>query len=430
MKKVLAIILSVLMLAVLFAGCTETAPASSGTDEPEQITLTFFTNRTDFVADGTYAAYLAEFQKTYPHINVDFQGLTDYANDILTLFNGGEYGDICMQEGIDAAEFPNYFVSFGTVDELKDKYIEAYLTGGSYYDGEVYGLACFGSVNGVVYNKKVFEAAGYTDDNLPKTPDEFLTCLQAIADNTDAIPLYTNTQAQWTLNDWESNAMVAATGDAEYRNNIVSSDAKAFAEGSAIYEIDKLLYDIVAAGLCEEDPFTSDWEACKGMINRGEIGCMVLGNWAIAQMKEADSNPDDIGYMPFPYTINGKQYCAGGCDKCYGISIHSEYQEEARLFVDFMINESGFAQKSGGISIVIGDEMPAGLELFADVTTVIPNPETEVGKLTAVEAEADIKLCDGARISNLVTAAKEGTPFETVIAEWDGYWSDAVASLS
>lgn len=447
MKKIIAMLLAVLMVVSLAAcGKTEAPAATEGNaannaqpnegnkapaNDGEKITLTFFTNRTDYVADGTFDAYEAEFQKTYPNVDIDFQGLTDYDNDILTLINGGEYGDICMIPGnMASTEFGNYFTSFGTPAELSDKYVEAYLTGGAYYDGQVYGLAAFGSVNGAVYNKKVFEAAGYTEENLPKTPEEFIECLRAIKEKTDAIPLYTNTQAQWTLNDWESLAMVSGTGDAEYRNNGVAADADAFAPGSALYNFDKILYDIVKEGLCESDPFTSDWEACKGMINRGEIGCMVLGNWAIPQMQAADANPDDIGYMPFPYSIDGKLYAPGGCDKCYGVNVNSKYQEEAMAFVEYMINESGMAQKSGGISIVIGDAMPAGLELFANVTTIIPSPETNSGHLADVEAESGMKLCDGARISEIVTAAQSGGDFDALVAEWQGYWADAVNVLN
>ena len=34
-------------------------------------------------------------------------------------------------------------------------------------------------------------------------------------------------------------------------------------------------------GLIEDDYTTTDWEGCKGMLNRGEIGCMVLGSCVI-----------------------------------------------------------------------------------------------------------------------------------------------------
>ena len=46
--------------------------------------------------------------------------------------------------------------------------------------------------------EEALEEAGITE--LPKTPDEFLEDLQKIKDNTDAIPLYTNFAADWTMN--------------------------------------------------------------------------------------------------------------------------------------------------------------------------------------------------------------------------------------
>ena len=30
-------------------------------------------------------------------------------------------------------------------------------------------------------------------------------------------------------------------------------------------------------------------------------------------------NAADIGYMPFPITVNGTQYASAGSDYCYGI---------------------------------------------------------------------------------------------------------------
>ena len=58
-------------------------------------------------------------------------------------------------------------------------------------------------------------------------------------------------------------------------------------------------------------------------MNNGEIGCMVLGSWEIPQIQSAGENSDDIAYMPFPITVNGKQYAAAGPDYCYGINVNS-----------------------------------------------------------------------------------------------------------
>ena len=65
------------------------------------------------------------------------------------------------------------------------------------------------------------------------------------------------------------------------------------------YAVYKILYDAVANGLTEDDYMTTDWEGCKGQINNGQIGCMVLGSWAFSQMVEAGDHGDDLGYMSF-----------------------------------------------------------------------------------------------------------------------------------
>ena len=57
---------------------------------------------------------------------------------------------------------------------------------------------------------------------------------------------------------------------------------------------------------------STDWESSKGRINSGEIATMVLGSWAVQQFKDAGPNPDDISYMPFPITVDGKRYAGAG----------------------------------------------------------------------------------------------------------------------
>ena len=56
---------------------------------------------------------------------------------------------------------------------------------------------------------------------MPKTPEEFLADLQLIKDNTDAIPLYTNFAAGWTMGAWDAYTDCAATGDPDFKNNMV-----------------------------------------------------------------------------------------------------------------------------------------------------------------------------------------------------------------
>ncbi len=430
MKRAVALILVAILLLSL-AACSK-IPASGnagGSEKKLSGKITYLTNRTDLDADGTYDALIAKFNETYPDVEVEVQSITDYAGEMAIRMQTEEYGDVLMlPNAVPNNELGKYFEPFGTVEELSGKYREGYLYS-KWFDNQVYGLAYMCTVNGVVYNKAVFEAAGITE--LPKSPEEFLDCLQKIKDNTDAIPCYTNANSGWPMDPWVDNSFGSATGNANYKNNEMPHDATAFTESNSHYIISKLLYDIVNRGLCEADPTTCDWEGSKLMINNGEIGCMVLGSWAIQQMKDAGEHADDIGYMPFPYSIDGKQYATSDTDYCYAINVHSKNKEAARAFVEFLVDESGLALANGGISLLKSDPMPAGLELFGDVEFVVNLPATSEneGLLDEVQQSSGITLYDnGQRLNTVIDIARgvSNQTFEEYMASLAEKWAAAV----
>ncbi|MCI6227195.1 MAG: hypothetical protein SPC78_01375 [Candidatus Faecousia sp.] len=46
--------------------------------------------------DGTLDGYIAEFQKLYPNISIQYEGITNYASDMTTRLTSNDWGDICM----------------------------------------------------------------------------------------------------------------------------------------------------------------------------------------------------------------------------------------------------------------------------------------------------------------------------------------------
>lgn len=454
LKFMLVVLLSLTMVMTAFAGCAASAdnadasqtpvttenvesPTTSEEEPTEAVlsgTIKFVTNRTDLDQDGTYEQYIAKFQEQYPDASIEIESITDYAGEMATRMQTEEYGDVLMiPDAVPASSYADYFEPWGTVEDVASErgYLEGYLYT-DWYDGQVYGLPYMNMVQGVIYNKAVFEEAGIAE--LPKTPEEFLNCLQQIKDNTDAIPYYTNANSGWPLDQFEDHCWGSLTGDPDYHNNGIASDKGAFSEGSSHYTAAKVVYDIISKGLCEDDPTTCDWEGSKPMLNNGEIGCMVLGNWAINQMKEAGDHPDDVGYMPFPFSIDGKQYATSGGDYSYAINVHSENKELAKAWVYFLIEESGLCLSQGGISLVATDPMPEGLEEFASVQFVVDHPATNenMGKLSEVEAESGIALYDnGVRMNRVVDAARGASSetFEEIMADLNQRWSDAIDAV-
>ncbi|MCR5215108.1 MAG: ABC transporter substrate-binding protein [Eubacterium sp.] len=389
------------------------------------------TDRDGAGGDGTIANYIAEFNKVYPNITVETEPITDYAQDSLLRLTTGDWGDIMFIPAVDKAELSEFFIPYGTVEEM-DQYIN--FANQWENEGQCYGIGYMGNAQGVLYNKKVFEEAGV--EKTPTTPEEFIAALKLIKDNTDAIPLYTNYAAGWTMGAWDAYLGSITLGDNTWMNQKFVHTANPFddpGDGTGAYSLYKILYDAVAEGLIEEDYTTTDWESCKSMLNNGEIGTMVLGSWAVAQMKAAGENPDDIGYMPFPITVNGVQYATAGPDYCYAISkdVDADHQAAAMVFVKWMVEESGWCDFEGGYPI--SKTAPSSFDF--STATILQDEAALAGEedfLNEMNAESELSFNAGgdAKIQQIVEAAATGSmSFDDIMKDWTTRWNDAQDSL-
>lgn len=389
--------------------------------------LKFVTHKTDAV-DDVFQEYIREFQKLYPNVTITYEGITNYADDIMTRLTTRDWGDICMiPTAINKNELGNFFVSYGDKAELEKNYI---LLNNYSYGGKVYGMPSQGNAQGVLYNRKVYEQAGVTET--PKTPDEFLAALQKIKDNTSAIPLYTNFSAGWTMTAWDAYTNINCSGDAEFTSTGLVHGTNPFSKKDDMtgpYAVYYPLYEAVKRGLTEDDPTTTDWEGSKGRMNNGEIGTMVLGSWSIKQVQEAGANSDDIGYMPFPITVDGKQYVNIAPDYCYAVNVNSTEDEKiaAMLYIKWLTEESDFAYDEGGIPIPVGAEYPAAYKDLeeAELLTEAPAPEGEEDLFNDINNDSEVGLNsspDGP--SKIVEAALAGRPtLDEIMEDWNARWT-------
>jgi len=408
---------------------------TTGTDITTEIKL--LTHRTDMAVDDyagkNWDAYLAEFNEMYPNITVNIEAVTDYAEDSLLRLQDEGWGDIMMIPAVDMADLPEYFLSYGSSDEVSAL---VQYTANFTYDGQVYGVPSTANAQGIVYNKKVFEEAGITE--LPTTPEEFIEDLKLIKENTDAIPLYTNYAAGWTLGAWDAYISGSATGDATYLNQKLAHTENPFSDpgdGTHAYNVYKILYDAVAEGLIEDDYTTTDWEGCKGMMNNGEIATLVLGSWAVTQMQGAGDNPDDVGYMPFPITVDGKLYATAGPDYNFGINSKTDETQQlaSMIFVKWFTEKSGFSQNEGGLPIATDDtNVPDLYSVFTDmdVTYVADDPalDGEADLMNTLNSDSELAINAGgnSKVQEIVECASDGSKtYDEIMDSWNEAWTSA-----
>ena len=426
-KRIIASVVSAVLAVSLTSvvGMTQAGAAAAGICKE----ITVLTNRTD-IANTTFKnAYGPAFTNGLGKgTKVKFQSYTNYDQDVRTMMNTKNYGDVLgIPKGVTPAQFPKFFTALGTEAQLAKTY--RFVSEGS-YQGKAYGLAQTGNAGGYAVNLKVWKAAGVTTP--PGSPAEFIAALKKIkASNPDVIPLYTNYKTGWAPTAW-SNAFTGHTQGVDSQN-LMAKDTAPFKEGKDAYTGLKLLYDAVAAGLTEKDPTTTDWESSKPKINNGEIATMFLGSWSVSQFKGAGSNPDDIGFYPIPVKDpKSKKFLAyTSGDVKQAINKNSKCQASAKAWLTYFLQNSGYAYNEGGInpyikgpngeSYTIFDKFgveyrslkPAAVgkeSVFADITKAagIPNDGT-----------LEQNIIDTAR------GAKSGT-FAAIIADLNAKWGAAV----
>ena len=430
-KKLIIGVAVFAVTATVLAGCAgSSAPSTTEGEVGGEITV--LTNRTDLV-DNTFEEYATQFEEANPGTSVKFEAITDYETDVSTRLSSGNYGDVLLiPNTVTKVQLAQFFEPLGSVDELSKTY--RFVTEQA-YDAKAYGVAITGNAQGIAYNKRIWEEAGVTE--LPKTPEDFLADLKAIKDSTDAIPYYTNYASDWPLSQWEGNR--ALTGAEAENVSLVESDTP-WADDEYHGIVDGLLFDIVEGGLSEADPTTTDWESSKGLIGSGEVATMVLGSWSLTQLqdaaKTAGASADDIGYMPFPYEVDGQQFATIGGDYKNAISAKSDNKATALAWIEWFAAESGYAASQGGLSPLADGEDPETLTDFSatgvNYVELLPLPQKQATFENDIISESEIDLWGSLyrkQIIDIARGAADGDK-ESYFGELDTKWSEARASVA
>jgi ABC-type glycerol-3-phosphate transport system substrate-binding protein len=423
--------------AVLAAvgGCTGggsgTGSAAAPTD-PASVTgnITVLTNRTDLVSNGQLDRYAAQFNQTYPHVHVTFQGITDYDNEVKIRLNSTNYGDVLLIPAqVTLADYPNFFASLGTPADLSAKYR---FTSNSAVNGQVYGLAQNGNASGFVYNKAVWAQAGIT--NWPTTPDEFITDLQAIKAKTSSIPYYTNYKDGWPLTQFQGAFGSLSCDPAA--NDKLATDTAPWAPGKELNIIDTTIYNMVHDKLTETDPTTTNWENSKSLLGTGKIATMWLGSWAISQMQAAattaGAKASDIGFMPFPTQTGGKFCSVVGPDYLQAVNVHSAHKDAARAWLDWFIDKGTYAQDQGLIPTLKSAAMPDTLKPYTDAgVQFVELSQAHATKVSSIDNASEIGLWKQdyrQHIVDLARGAASGT-LDSDFAKLNSSWANAITTV-
>lgn len=423
MNKILRFLLfACLICAVAAAGCEKGAPGKPAEPEPAQnaestdepVVLHVLTNRIDLIENGVLQSYADRFAQLHPAVTVRFEGIQNYASDIMVRLSTRNLGDVLLlPNNIKNEALPDYF------EPLDDRLFEHIrFADFKAFAGKRYGIATGSSTTGIVYNKKAFAAAGIK--GIPVTLDEFYAACERLK-QAGIVPVYLNYGAQWPLMTWGEDLVSYMTGDPGYLNEMVNTDEPWTIDGAWGQAI-AIVKTLIDRGYVEKQLLTNQWETSKTELAGGRAAMYLMGNWVINQIIAAGAESEDIGFFPFPYDNSEKRYAPLSPDWFVGVSKFSGNKELAEQWVSFFVHESGYVNESGFLPVDVNKqpELPQ-FQQFLSFNSEFLERRAPSDRLLEIAAAAQIAFWSGDYIQDWIAAPD----LKAVFDQYNDRWKEA-----
>ena len=310
-------------IALLIALVGGAALFANGAKE-EKATLQVVLNQT-WNKPGFQPA-LKAYEAAHPGITIDLQVIPDeqFTQLIKSRFATGEYPDVYLDNFGQIAQI--YKIPDTLVDLSKEPWVKRLVsTSGVTDGGKVYGLPMVGvpSIEGVVYNKKIFQQLGVT---VPKTWDEFLAVCDKIR-KAGIDPVAITAKDNWTIGMWVVEIVPLAVQDKANIWNDLNTGKVKFDAVPAFTDVFMKMKQVVDKGYANKDMFSATYDMGNDMVATGKAAMVVQGDWAANDILKKYSDAQ-IGMFPIPIVANARY--TSGFTAAFTIPLKSKHVEAAR----------------------------------------------------------------------------------------------------
>lgn len=418
-KYIFMLVLVVLLCGICIAGCQKNSSGSAAEKGPagkeeqisKEVTLRVLTNRVDLAENGVFQKYADQFTRLNPGVTVKFEGIPNYASDIMIRLSTRNLGDVLLlPNNIKNENLPDYF------EPLSESLFEhIHFSDFKAYSGKRFGIATGASTTGIVYNKQAFKKAGIKE--IPITLEQFYAACEQLK-QAGIVPVYLNYGAQWPLMTWGEDLVSYMTGDAGYLNNMVNLD-EPWTIDNAWGQSITIVKTLIARGYVEKQLLTNQWETSKTELAAGRAGMNLMGNWVINQVIAAGAKSEDIGFFPFPYDNSTKRFAPLSPDWFVGVSKFSDNKQLAEAWIKFFVTESGYVDDSGFLP-VIENKQPSlpQFQQFLSFNSEFLERRVASDQLLEIANTAQITFWSGDYIQDLIAAPDLQAVFNQYNERW------------
>ena len=355
MKRILALLLAVCMVAAALIGCSPKTPdepsggsttsdQSSNSEKPaKDVDLSFFTGKVETV--DLLDEIIAAFNAQSGGITVEQEYQNDASNIIKIKFASGEAPDIMTtyeQEYVDQGKY----LDLSDMNEIWDRLIPSMRESCTDINsGKQYRICTNMTMAGFFYNKEIFDQLGLKPAT---TWEDFVANLEKIkAEMPDVDPWFIFGSEAWHLGhliEFMPHGYIKAKyGATEAKVAMLKNDKSILNFGAADGAMATFAADLLELqkkGLINADVLTATNDNCVDAFVSGKAAMFSNGMWALSGILEKDpAMADKIGFAPYPAMMaDGTPVVLVAEDSGYSISADSANIEEAKAFLSYLFN--------------------------------------------------------------------------------------------
>lgn len=369
-NKILSLILAVVMVLGLLAGCggseapateapaapqapAQDAPVAEAPEAPAEgydhqaienageITITMMVSGTAYENDFETETLPKLIKEKWPNVTLEVTKLPDdnYYTSLKTKLASGECPDLILTQPMYAGQNScyamaeaGYLVSLNDLDCMQGRQDVASVT----YQGDIVAASNTISILGCYYNKDMFAQVGITE--VPQTWDAFLAACQTLQD-AGIQPIVMGDKDQYVLQFglYQLAANEIYSQNPDFDVQLRTGETKFTDEGTwdKVLEMYKTLYDNKYIDASQSLGYGAS-QAITDFID-GKAAMTFDGSFNVAALSaEGAGGAFERGYFPIPGTTGVyTATCLGG-----GMSIYSgsEYIDECKQILDYWMD--------------------------------------------------------------------------------------------
>jgi len=363
MKRLVAMLLSVILVAGICTGCgnstnASTAAVSSASEVSSKaeghVNIKLFTGKIETI--DLMNEIINDFNASQDRITVEQEYQKDASNIIKIKFASGQVPDIMTT-------YEQGFVDQGKYLDLSDQTAwwdrlspEMKVDCTDVKSGKQYRVCTNMTMAGFFYNKAIFSELGL---KTATTWDEFEKNLQTIKDKKPGVtPWFIFGKEAWHLGHLiefiPHGYIKQQLGSIEAKKAMLDNDKAKLNFGAAdgaMATFAKNLIELKTKGLINADVLTATSDNCVQEFVTGKAAMLSNGMWVLSSLTDADPKiADTIGFAPYPsYMPNSKPVVLSAEDSGYSISATTEHKAEAIEFLNYLFkaeNQKKYSEAS------------------------------------------------------------------------------------